>query len=128
MTSTHPKREPLLLALSLLTLVTGLVDAACYLGLGPVGLVVPAQGEADHVPRAMGRLSGGLWRQGVAVIWMVGRPGASSRVVAHGWRPRALPPSRPAPVVVVVVVVVRTAPAAGSRARPALSRLSPWWS
>jgi uncharacterized membrane protein YoaK (UPF0700 family) len=28
--------EPLLLALSLLTLVTGLVDAACYLGLGRV--------------------------------------------------------------------------------------------
>jgi hypothetical protein len=44
----------------------------------------------------------------------------------YGWRPRALPPSRPAPV--VVVVVVRTAPAAGSRARPAVSRLSPWWS
>jgi uncharacterized membrane protein YoaK (UPF0700 family) len=32
-----PRRvEPLLLALSLLTLVTGLVDAACYLGLGRV--------------------------------------------------------------------------------------------
>ena len=28
--------QPLLLALSLLTLVTGLVDAACYLGLGRV--------------------------------------------------------------------------------------------
>jgi len=28
--------EPLLVALSLLTLVTGLVDAACYLGLGRV--------------------------------------------------------------------------------------------
>jgi len=31
-----PRVEPLLLALSLLTLVTGLVDAACYLGLGRV--------------------------------------------------------------------------------------------
>jgi uncharacterized membrane protein YoaK (UPF0700 family) len=31
-----PRAEPLLLALSLLTLVTGLVDAACYLGLGRV--------------------------------------------------------------------------------------------
>ena len=30
------RMEPLLLALSLLTLVTGLVDAACYLGLGRV--------------------------------------------------------------------------------------------
>ncbi len=30
------RAEPLLLALSLLTLVTGLVDAACYLGLGRV--------------------------------------------------------------------------------------------
>jgi uncharacterized membrane protein YoaK (UPF0700 family) len=28
--------QPLLVALSLLTLVTGLVDAACYLGLGRV--------------------------------------------------------------------------------------------
>jgi hypothetical protein len=44
-------------------------------------------------------------------------------VATHGWRPRALPPSRPLPA-----VVVRTTPAAGSRARPALSRLSPWWS
>ena len=38
--SEHPdaarRVEPLLLALSLLTLVTGLVDAACYLGLGRV--------------------------------------------------------------------------------------------
>src|ERR687889_579104 len=38
--SQHPgaarRVEPLLLALSLLTLVTGLVDAACYLGLGRV--------------------------------------------------------------------------------------------
>src|SRR5512132_4301579 len=38
--SGHPgamrRVEPLLLALSLLTLVTGLVDAACYLGLGRV--------------------------------------------------------------------------------------------
>jgi uncharacterized membrane protein YoaK (UPF0700 family) len=33
---TAPRVEPLLLALSLLTLVTGLVDAACYLGLGRV--------------------------------------------------------------------------------------------
>lgn len=34
---TPPRRvQPLLLALSLLTLVTGLVDAACYLGLGRV--------------------------------------------------------------------------------------------
>jgi uncharacterized membrane protein YoaK (UPF0700 family) len=31
-----PRVQPLLLALSLLTLVTGLVDAACYLGLGRV--------------------------------------------------------------------------------------------
>ena len=31
-----PQVQPLLLALSLLTLVTGLVDAACYLGLGRV--------------------------------------------------------------------------------------------
>jgi uncharacterized membrane protein YoaK (UPF0700 family) len=31
-----PRVHPLLLALSLLTLVTGLVDAACYLGLGRV--------------------------------------------------------------------------------------------
>ena len=31
-----PRVEPLLLSLSLLTLVTGLVDAACYLGLGRV--------------------------------------------------------------------------------------------
>ena len=31
-----PRVEPLLLALSLLTLVTGLVDAGCYLGLGRV--------------------------------------------------------------------------------------------
>ncbi len=30
------RAEPLLVALSLLTLVTGLVDAACYLGLGRV--------------------------------------------------------------------------------------------
>jgi hypothetical protein len=30
----------------------------------------------------MGRLRGGPWRQGVAVTWIVGRPGASSRVVA----------------------------------------------
>jgi uncharacterized membrane protein YoaK (UPF0700 family) len=36
LTSTPRKPEPLLLALSLLTLVTGLVDAACYLGLGRV--------------------------------------------------------------------------------------------
>src|SRR5215207_3518825 len=71
----------------------------------------------------MGRLSGGPWRQGVAVTSMIGFPGASSRVVAHGWRPRALPPSRLAPA-----AVVRTTPAAGSRARPAVSRLSPWWS
>ena len=42
----------------------------------------------------MGRLNGGLWRHGVAVTWMVGRPAASSWVVAHGWRPRALLPSR----------------------------------
>ena len=38
--SEHPdaarRVQPLLLALSLLTLVTGLVDAACYLGLGRV--------------------------------------------------------------------------------------------
>jgi Protein of unknown function (DUF1275) len=38
--SGHPgatrRVEPLLLALSLLTVVTGLVDAACYLGLGRV--------------------------------------------------------------------------------------------
>jgi hypothetical protein len=34
-----------------------------------------------------------------------------------------LPPSRLAPG-----VVVRTAPAEGSRARPVVSRLSPWWS
>ena len=61
----------------------------------------------------MGRLSGGPWRQGVAVTWMAGRPGASSRVVAQGWRPRALPPSRRAPS-----VVVRTTLAPGSRARP----------
>ena len=31
-----PRVQPLLLVLSLLTLVTGLVDAACYLGLGRV--------------------------------------------------------------------------------------------
>jgi hypothetical protein len=31
-TSTPPRREPLLLTLSLLTLVRGLVDAACHLG------------------------------------------------------------------------------------------------
>jgi uncharacterized membrane protein YoaK (UPF0700 family) len=36
MTTTPRKSEPLLLTLSLLTLVTGLVDAACYLGLGRV--------------------------------------------------------------------------------------------
>jgi uncharacterized membrane protein YoaK (UPF0700 family) len=31
-----PRTQPLLLSLSLLTLVSGLVDAACYLGLGRV--------------------------------------------------------------------------------------------
>jgi hypothetical protein len=30
------RADPLLVALGLLTLVTGLVDAACYLGLGRV--------------------------------------------------------------------------------------------
>jgi hypothetical protein len=57
----------------------------------------------------------------VAVTWIAGRLGAWSRVVAHGWSPRASPPSRLAPG-----TVVRTTPADGSRARPALSRLSPW--
>jgi hypothetical protein len=33
----------------------------------------------------------------VAVTWIAGRPGASSLVVAHGWRPRALPPSPAGP-------------------------------
>jgi hypothetical protein len=33
---------------------------------------------------AIGRLSGGPWRHRVAVTWIVGRPGASSRVVAYG--------------------------------------------
>jgi uncharacterized membrane protein YoaK (UPF0700 family) len=33
---TARRGEPLLVALSLLSLVTGLVDAACYLGLGRV--------------------------------------------------------------------------------------------
>ena len=58
MTSTHPKREPLLLTLSLLTLVTGLVDAACYLGLGRVftanmagNVVLLAFGAAGALPQ-----------------------------------------------------------------------------
>jgi Protein of unknown function (DUF1275) len=53
-----PKREPLLLTLSLLTLVTGLVDAACYLGLGRVftanmtgNVVLLAFGAAGALPQ-----------------------------------------------------------------------------
>jgi hypothetical protein len=34
----------------------------------PVGLALPAEGEADHLAdETIGRLSGGPWRQGVAV-------------------------------------------------------------
>ena len=71
----------------------------------------------------MGWLSGGPWRQGVAVTSIAGLPGASSRVVAHGRSPRADSPSRRAPGSVVTMV-----PTDGSSARPAGSRLSSWWS
>jgi hypothetical protein len=67
-----------------------------------------------------GWLSGGPWRHGVAVISIVGRPGASSRVVCHGSSPRVVPPRRFEPEVVVM-----TTPPAGSSVRPAGSRLSP---
>src|SRR6266545_749088 len=73
----------------------------------------------------MGRLSGGPCRAGVAVTAMDERPRSPDPmvVVCQGVRPTALPPSRRAPA-----VVVRTMPADGSSARPASSRLSPWWS
>src|SRR5215207_9003463 len=96
--------------------VGDLVDAVVQHGVagdpqGPVGLAVPAQGEADHVA-GDGAAERRAVAAGGAVTWMVGCPGASSGVVAQGWRPRVLPPSRLAPA-----VVVRTAPAAGSRER-----------
>jgi hypothetical protein len=44
---------------------------------GSVSLALPAQGDTDHVAsdRAAQRRP---WRQGVAVTWMAGLPGASS--------------------------------------------------
>src|SRR5215213_8500168 len=65
----------------------------------------------------------GPWRHGVATTSIAGRPGSSRSVDSHGSRPRADPPRRLAPETVVI-----TAPADGSSARPAGSRLSPWWS
>jgi hypothetical protein len=47
-----PRVEPLLLALSLLTLVTGLVDAACNLGLGRVS--TPMTSSTTSASIAMG--------------------------------------------------------------------------
>ena len=69
------------------------------------------------------RLAGGPCRHGVAMTSIVGRPGASRRVVGPRRHPIALPPSRFAPD-----SVVSTTPADGSSARPASSRLSAWWS
>ena len=71
-----------------------------------------------------GWLSGGPWRHGVAVISIVGRPGASSRVVCPWLGARASCRR----VAFAPEAVVMTTPAAGSSARPAASRLSPWWS
>ena len=87
-------------------------------------LAVPAQREADHVAddRAAERRPVAARRRGDLDRRPVRAPrGASS---AHGASPRApirRGAWRPA-------TVVTTRPAAGSSARPAGSRLSPWWS
>jgi hypothetical protein len=86
-------------------------------------LLAPQPRAKPMTSPAMGRLSGGPCRAGVAVTVMDGRAPLPMVEVCQGVRPTALPPSRWAPA-----VVVRTTPADGSRARPASSRLSPWWS
>ena len=70
----------------------------------------------------IGRLSGGPWRHGVAVISIVGRP-TPSTAWSPSVEPLGVPPRRAAPD-----EFVTTTPAEGRSARPASSRLSPWWS
>ena len=69
-----------------------------------------------------GRLSGGPWRQGVAVTSIGGRPGARAGWSPRVRGPRALPPRRRARA------GRHDDAGRGSSARPASSRLSPWCS
>ena len=75
----------------------------------------PSGARSRSTSPAIGRLTGGPWRHGVAVTSIGVAPAHRAASSAQGSSPRALPPSRFAPE-----TVVTTTPADGSSARPAV--------